>query len=220
MKRLRLLLLASGRGSHVVNLVAATRGGRIDGVVTRVVCDRPEAPVLGKAQALDVPTTLLEPVAPGARLPEAAEEQLLGIARADEAGLIALCGFMRLLSAEVLERLALPVLNVHPSLLPSFRGLHAQRQAIEAGVRVTGVTVHFVDSGMDTGPILLQAALPIHPDETEESLSQRLLPLEHRLYAEAVRLYAMGAVRREGRRVTIRPGAVSDWLAPGAEGGN
>jgi phosphoribosylglycinamide formyltransferase-1 len=219
MKRLRLLLLASGRGSHVVNLVQATRDGRIDGEVTRVVCDRPDAPVVSEARALGVPTTLLEPFAPGARLPAAAEAEILAAARADGTGLVALCGFMRLLSGDLIERFGVPVLNVHPALLPSFRGLHAQRQAIEAGVRVTGVTVHFVDAGMDTGPILLQAPLAVRPDDTEDSLSRRLLPLEHRLYAEAIRLCASGAVRREGRRVTIEPGAVSDWLALCAERG-
>jgi len=217
MKRFRLLLLASGRGSHVVNLVHATRDGRIDGEVTRVICDRPDAPVLSEARALGVPVTLLESAGPGARLPAAAEAEILAAARADAIGLVALCGFMRLLSGDLIEGFGVPVLNVHPALLPSFRGLHAQRQAIEAGVRVTGVTVHFVDAGMDTGPILLQAALSIRPDDTEETLSKRLLPLEHRVYAEAIRLYASGAVRREGRRVTIQPGAVPDWVALDAE---
>jgi phosphoribosylglycinamide formyltransferase-1 len=220
MRRLRLLLLASGRGSHAANLIEATREGRIPGEVARVACDRPDAPVLSKAAALGVPATLLEPVVAGARLSPEAEDRLLDLARADSVELVALCGFMRLLRGSFLERLALPVLNVHPALLPSFRGLHAQRQAIEAGVRVTGVTVHFVDAGMDTGPILLQAPLAVLQDDTEESLSQRLLPLEHKVYAEAVRLFASGAVRREGRRVTIEPGAMSDWIAPVGERGN
>jgi phosphoribosylglycinamide formyltransferase 1 len=220
MKRLRLLLLASGRGSHVVNLIEATRDGRISGEVARVVSDRPDAPVLSKTRALGIPSTLLEPVTPGARLSPEAEEHLLTLARADAVNLVALCGFMRLLRGDLLERLGVPVLNVHPALLPSFRGLNAQRKAIEAGVRVTGVTVHFVDAGTDTGPILLQAPLSVLPDDTEESLSERLLPLEHRLYAEAVRLIALGAVHREGRRVMIEPGAASDWLARGAERGN
>jgi phosphoribosylglycinamide formyltransferase-1 len=220
MKRLRLLLLASGRGSHAANLVEATRDGRIDGDVTRIVSDRPDAAVLAKARALGVPATLLEPVAPGARLDPAAEERLLAIAREDRAELVALCGFMRLLRGDTLERLGVPVVNVHPALLPSFRGLHAQRQAIEAGVRVTGVTVHFVDAGMDTGPILLQAPLTVLPDDTEESLSERLLPLEHKVYVEAVRLLARGAVRREGRRVRIDPGAGTDPIPHDAKRGS
>ena len=95
---------------------------------------------------------------------------------------------MRLLSADVIERVGVPILNVHPSLLPAFRGLHPQRRALEAGVRVTGATVHFVDAGMDTGPILVQAPLTVRPEDTEQTLSDRLLPLEHRLYVEAIQL--------------------------------
>jgi len=118
---------------------------------------------------------------------------------------VALCGFMRLLSGDFLEQVAVPVVNVHPSLLPAFRGLNAQRQALESGVRVTGATVHFVDSGMDTGPILLQAPLEVLPGDTEQSLSDRLLCLEHRLYVEAVRLIQQGLVHREGGRVRVDP---------------
>jgi len=201
----------------VVNLVEATRDGRLDAEVARVVCDRPDAAVIPRARTLGVPVTLLEPFVPGARLPAAAEEQLLTLARADAPDLALLCGFMRLLGGGVIERMGAPILNVHPSLLPSFRGLHAQRQAIEAGVRVTGATVHFVDAGMDTGPIVLQAPLWVRPEDTVESLSERLLPLEHRLYVEAVRLFSRGAVRREGRRVTIELDAASNWVALGAE---
>jgi phosphoribosylglycinamide formyltransferase 1 len=204
-KRFRLLVLASGRGSNAVNLVEATRDGRIPGEVTRVVSDRPDAAVLAEARALGVPVLALAGCPPGARLGLEAERELLRAAREDRADLLALCGFMRLLSAEFLERVDVPVLNVHPSLLPAFRGLHAQRQALESGVRVTGATVHFVDPGMDTGPILLQAPLEVLPGDTEQTLSERLLPLEHRLYVEAIRLIQRGAVHREGGIVRIDP---------------
>ena len=186
MKEFRLLVLASGRGSHAVNLIEATRDGRIQGEVTRVVSDRPDAAVLEEARALGVRTTTLGPVAAGARLAPEAERQLLQAAREDEVDLVCLCGFMRLLSAEFIEQVGVPILNVHPSLLPAFPGLHAQRRALEAGAPVTGATVHIVDAGMDTGPIVLQAPLPIRSDDTERTLSDRLLPLEHRLYVEAI----------------------------------
>jgi phosphoribosylglycinamide formyltransferase-1 len=203
-KGFRLLVLASGRGSHAVNLIEATRDGRILGEVARVVSDRPDAVVLAEARALGVPVLALAPAGPGARLDADAEGAILRAAREDGADLLALCGFMRLLSADFLERVAVPVVNVHPSLLPAFRGLNAQRQAVEAGAQVTGATVHFVDSGMDTGPILLQAPLAVLPGDTEQTLSDRLLPLEHRLYVEAIRLIQRGAVRRDGRTVRIR----------------
>jgi len=187
-KEFRLLVLASGRGSHTVNLIEATRDGRIQGEVTRVVSDRPDAAVLEEARALGVRTTTLGPVAAGARLTPEAERQLLQAAREDGVDLLCLCGFMRLLSADFIEQVGVPILNVHPSLLPAFPGLHAQRRALEAGVPVTGATVHIVDAGMDTGPILLQAPLPIRSDDTEQTLSDRLLPLEHRLYVGAIQM--------------------------------
>ncbi len=186
MKPLRLLLLASGRGSHVANLIDATRDGRLQGTVVRVVTDSPDAPALERARERDVPTEVLPQARKGARLSPEAEERILEIAREDRADLVALCGFMKVLRASILDRIRVPVLNVHPSLLPQFRGLHAQRQAIEAGASRTGATVHRVDAGIDTGPIVVQETLDIHPGETAEALSERLLPLEYRLYVEAI----------------------------------
>ena len=186
MKPLLLLLLASGRGTHAVNVIEATRDGRIVGTVTRLVSDRPDAPVLESARARGVPTEVLEPVHPGARLAPEAEARLLEIVGEDAPDLIALCGFMRLLRKSFLDRVAAPILNVHPSLLPAFPGLEPQRQAVEAGATRTGVTVHRVDAGMDTGPIVAQVDTKILPGETAEALAERLLPIEHRLYVEAI----------------------------------
>lgn len=187
MKSIRLLLLASGRGSHVANLIRATRDGRLEGSVVRVVSDRPGAHALEEASNLGVPVTVLEPERAGARLAPEAEEALLSIVAADRPDLIALCGFMKLLRGSFLERAGVPVVNVHPSLLPAFRGLEPQRRAIEAGATVTGATVHYVDAGMDTGRIIAQVELPIAPGETAEALAARLLPLEHDLYVQAIR---------------------------------
>jgi phosphoribosylaminoimidazole-succinocarboxamide synthase len=185
-KPLRLLLLASGRGSHAVNLIEATRDGRIVGEVVRVVSDRRDAPALEEARRHGIPTRVVDPRREGARLAPEAEAELLEIVRGDRADLIALCGFMRILSGSFLTRAGVPVLNVHPSLLPRFRGLNAQRQAIEAGASATGATVHYVDAGVDTGAVVLQESLEIRPGETPEDLAERLLPLEHRLYVSAI----------------------------------
>jgi phosphoribosylglycinamide formyltransferase-1 len=186
MKPLRLLLLASGRGSHAANLIEATRDGRIVGSVVRLVTDRPGAPALESARLLGVATEVLGPVRPGARLAQEAEDRLLEIVNEDAPDLIALCGFMRLLRKSFLDRVSAPILNVHPSLLPAFPGLEPQRRAVESGAATTGVTVHRVDAGMDTGPVVLQIATPILPGETAEALAERLLPIEHRLYVEAI----------------------------------
>jgi phosphoribosylglycinamide formyltransferase-1 len=176
MKPLRLLLLASGRGSHVANLIQATRDGRLAGSVVRVVSDRPDAPALERARELGVPTTVLGPVQDGARLSPEAEAELVSIVERERPDLIALCGFMRLLRASSLERIGVPVLNVHPSLLPQFRGLNE-----------TGATVHRVDAGMDTGTIVLQERVRIQPGESAEELAERLLPIEYKLYVDAIR---------------------------------
>jgi phosphoribosylglycinamide formyltransferase-1 len=143
--------------------------------------------VIQAVEKLGVPVTVLEPVRSGARLAPEAEERLRELIREERPGLVAMCGFMRLLRPETLERAGVPFLNVHPSLLPEFRGLEAQRRAVEARATRTGATVHYVDAGMDTGPIVMQAPLDIRPGETAEELAERLLPLEHRLYVEAIR---------------------------------
>ena len=214
MKPLRLLLLASGRGSHVANLIHATRDGRLSGSVVRVVSDRPDAPALEQARDLGIPVTVLLPWSEGARLSAETEDSLLSIVAEERPHLVVLCGFMRLLRASFLSRAGVPVVNVHPSLLPRFRGLHAQRQAIEAGAAETGVTVHFVDAGMDTGTIVLQRSLAVLPGESVEELTARLLPLEHDTYVEALRRLQRGdpmnASERPLRDVVI-PGRAPDY---------
>jgi phosphoribosylaminoimidazole-succinocarboxamide synthase len=209
MKPLRLFLLASGRGSHTVNLIRACEDGRLRGDVLRVVSDRPDAHAIEEARARGVPVAVLEPFREGARLAPEAEEALLALVARERPNLIALCGFMRLLRGSFLARVGVPVVNVHPSLLPAFRGLHAQRQAVEAGATQTGVTVHLVDAGMDTGPILLQRSLTIQPGESAASLAERLLPIEHETYVEALRRW------QEGEPMNGPKGALRDVVIPG-----
>jgi phosphoribosylglycinamide formyltransferase-1 len=118
--------------------------------------------------------------------------------------LVCLAGFMRVLGPDFIRAFSGRIMNVHPSLLPAFPGLAAQRQALAYGVRIAGATVHFVDEGVDTGPIIVQASVPVHPDDTEEALSARILQEEHRLYPQAIRLFAEGRLEVTGRRVQVR----------------
>jgi len=134
---------------------------------------------------------------------QAQEQDILIWMRENHVELLLLAGYMRVLGSEFMRQVSFPILNIHPSLLPAFPGLHAQRQALEYGVKVSGCTVHFVDEGLDSGPIILQETVPVLYEDTEESLSQRILAVEHRLYAEVVRLLALGKVNRTGRRVQI-----------------
>ncbi len=161
----------------------------------------PTPPSSPPAPATASPPATSIPGRPGARLTPDAETAYVAALR--EAGVewVALAGFMRILGDVFLGAFAERVVNVHPSLLPAFPGLHAQRQALEHGVKVAGCTVHFVDRGVDTGPIILQAAVPVRDDDTEETLAARILAEEHRIYPEALGLLIAGTLRRDGRRV-------------------
>ncbi len=200
--RLRVGVLGSGRGSNLQALLdAAARPGYPAHVVV-VVSDKERAQALERARAHGVAAVWLNPKDFGDR---AAYDAALGrLLEEHRVGLVCLAGFMRILTPELVRAFAGRVLNIHPSLLPAFPGLHAQRQALDYGVKVAGATVHFVDEGVDTGPIALQASVPVQPDDTEESLSARILAVEHRIYPEAVRLFAEGRLRLAGRKVIVR----------------
>lgn len=201
MKKLRIGVLVSGRGSNLQAIIDAVRAGWLPVEIGVVISDKPEAYALERARRADIPAVVIER---GSYESRGAFEQAIWAALA-AAGveLITLAGFMRILSGDFTARYAQRVINIHPALLPAFPGLHAQAQALAYGVKVTGCTVHFVDEGMDTGPIILQAAVPVEEDDTEETLSQRILTQEHRLYPLALQLLAEGRIKVEGRRVRI-----------------
>jgi phosphoribosylglycinamide formyltransferase 1 len=201
--RLRVGVLASGRGSNLQALLDASARPDYPAEVVLVISDRERAAALDRARAAGVEALFVNPKDFGDR--ESFDRALVREFTARRVGLVCNAGFMRILSAPYVRALAGRAMNIHPSLLPSFPGLHAQRQALEHGAKVAGATVHFVDEGpVDTGPIILQASVPVQPDDTEESLSARILAEEHRLYPEAVRLFAEGRLEVVGRRVIIR----------------
>jgi phosphoribosylglycinamide formyltransferase-1 len=201
--RLSLAVLASGRGSNLKAILEACDAPEYPARVAVVISDRERAPALERAQGRGVPARFLNPKDSADR---AAYDATLAAALEEHGvDLVCLAGFMRVLGPAFIRRFQGRIMNVHPSLLPAFPGLAAQRQALDHGVRVTGATVHFVDEGVDTGPIILQASVPVHPDDTEETLAARILREEHRLYPEAIRLFAEGRLRIAGRRVTVEP---------------
>ena len=199
---LRVGVLASGRGSNFRALAEAVAAGRIPAAVVVLVSDRAGAPALGVAREHRIEAVVVDPKQHPSR--DAHEKAVIGVLEERRVGLVCLAGYMRLLSAGFVAHFAGRLLNVHPSLLPAFPGLHPHRQALAHGVRVSGATVHFVDEGVDTGPVVLQAAVPVEPDDTEESLAARILVEEHRIYPEAVRLFAEGRLEIRGRRVDVR----------------
>ena len=190
---LRVGVLASGRGSNLQAILDATRLPDFPARVVVVIADRERAMALERAAGAGVPGVFLDPKAYGDR--ETYDAALLACLEEHGVELVCLAGFMRILGAAFVRRLRGRLINIHPSLLPAFPGLHAQRQALHHGVKVAGATVHFVDEGVDTGPIIAQASVPVRDDDTEESLSERILVQEHRLYPDVIRRLAEGGVR-------------------------
>ncbi|AGA68735.1 formyltetrahydrofolate-dependent phosphoribosylglycinamide formyltransferase [Desulfitobacterium dichloroeliminans LMG P-21439] len=198
---MRIGVLASGRGSNLQALIEVWKQGMLGADIVAVGSDREDALALQRAQDVGVLNQAFPLRNYGTRGEQ--EGAILSWLREQGVELLVLAGFMRVLSKEFLQACQIPVINIHPSLLPAFQGLHAQRQAVEYGVKLSGCTVHYVDEGLDSGPIILQEAVAVLPDDTEASLSDRILEVEHRIYPEAVKLVATGRVSRQGRVVEI-----------------
>lgn len=199
---LKIGVLASGAGTNLQALLDASREGRIAAEVAVVICNVAGAGALDRAREAGVPSVCMEHGHYDDRA--SFDADLVNALRAHRVDLVCLAGFMRLLSPQFVDAFRGRILNIHPSLLPAFPGLHAQRQALAAGVKITGCTVHLVDEGLDAGPIVAQAAVPVHEGDTEETLAARIREQEHPLYVHAVGLFARGLVL-QGRRV-LTPG--------------
>lgn len=201
MSLLKIGVLASGRGSNLQALLDACAGGNIPAEVAVVLSDHADAYALQRARQSQVPARHVDPAAWSGK--EQYEQELVRLLQAHGVELVCLAGYMRLVGRVMLQAFPGRIMNIHPSLLPAFPGLHAQKQALDYGVRFAGCTVHFVDEGMDSGPIILQAVVPVQDGDDETSLAARILEQEHQIYPRAVDLFARGKLRLEGRRVRI-----------------
>ena len=203
MRKKVLGVLVSGRGSNLQAILDAINADRLTAKIGVVISDNPEANALRRVAGMDIPTAVVERKKYGSKQEfEAAIIEQLDLHHVE---LVLLAGFMRILSPQFINRFPIRIMNIHPALLPSFPGLDAQEQAIRYGVKVSGATVHFVDEGMDSGPIILQEAVPVEDDDTVTTLAERILHLEHRLYVRAVRLYCEGRIHISGRAVKVLP---------------
>jgi phosphoribosylglycinamide formyltransferase-1 len=200
-RKLKVGVLVSGSGTNLQAMIDQIEAGTLAARVVCVISNKADAFALERARRHGIPALHLDHRLFSGR--EAYDAALVAALREHGAELVVLAGFMRIVTPVLLEAFPQAVMNIHPALLPAFPGLHAQRQALEHGAKVTGCTVHFVDSGTDTGPIILQAPVPILEGDTAETLSQRISQEEHRLYPAAVQLYAEGRLTVEGRRVKI-----------------
>ena len=200
-KKLHIGVLASGSGSNLQAIIDTIENGSLAAEVTCVISNNVSAFALERARRHGIPAIHLDHRSYSGR--DNYDGAIVDTLRSHGVDLVVLAGFMRIITPVLLGAYPAAVMNIHPALLPSFPGLHAQKQALEYGVKITGCSVHFVDAGTDTGPVIIQAAVPVLPDDTEETLSCRILTEEHRIYSEAIRLFAAGRLKLDGRRVVV-----------------
>ena len=204
MSRLHIGVLGSGSGSNMQSLLDAIAAGRLDATISCVISDVPDARILERARNHQVPGFYLDPAPFRTKLDGAAEARYIETLRSHGVDTVVLAGFMRMVKPGLLQAFPNRVLNIHPALLPSFPGVHAWEQALNHGAKVAGCTVHFVDAGMDSGPIIVQRAVPVLSTDTPATLHARIQDQEHQAYPEALQLLAEGRLHVEGRRVMMR----------------
>lgn len=202
---LRVAVLASGRGSNLQAVIDAIEAGTLQAKIVAVISNKKEAPALERARRHGLSSIFVDPK-PFAGKPdsrEAYDRELLEVLRLHDVELVLLAGYMKIVTTILVEAFANRMMNIHPSLLPSFPGLDVQKKAIEWGCKLAGCTVHFVTEGVDEGPIILQAAVPLFDDDVPDTLAARILEQEHKIYPRAIQLFAEGRLRIDGRRVFI-----------------
>ena len=205
MSRLKIGVLGSGSGSNMQSIVDEIEAGRLDAEVRVVLADVPDAKILDRAKRHGIPCQYLDCAPWKTKLEGQAEDRCIEILRGAGVDTVVLAGFMRIVKPKLLAAFPNRVLNIHPALLPAFPGVHSWTQALDYGCKVAGVTVHFVDGGTDTGPIIVQKAVPVLEDDTPETLHARIQVEEHKAFPEALALLAAGRLSVEGRRVRIDP---------------
>ena len=194
-------VLVSGRGSNLQAIMDRIADGYLPLEIAVVISDKPDAFALERAQKADIKTVAVERKACASK--EEFEAKITAALEAEGCELVVLAGFMRILSADFVNKWQHKIINIHPALLPSFPGLHGQKQAVDYGVKFSGCTVHFVDAGTDSGPIILQKVVPVMDDDTEDTLADRILVQEHIAMPEALKLWAEGKLQIDGRKVKV-----------------
>ncbi|MBQ7476557.1 MAG: phosphoribosylglycinamide formyltransferase [Selenomonadaceae bacterium] len=196
---IKLGVLCSGRGTDLQSIIDAIKRGDLNAEISVVITDKPNVPALERAEKAGIKNICVD----RKNFADRADFETELLKNLEGVDLVVLAGFMRILSPNFVRRYEGRLMNIHPSLLPSFPGAHAHRDALNFGVKISGCTVHFVDEGTDSGPIILQAAVEVHEDDTEETLSARILEQEHIIYPQAIKLFVEGRLKIVGRQVKI-----------------
>lgn len=205
MSKIRIGVLVSGRGSNLQAIIDTIERGQLAAEIAVVISDQADAYSLERAKKHNIPAVHVSAKGYKGKRNEY-DALLVQELQGRSVELVCLAGFMRIITPVLIAAFPHRILNIHPSLLPAFPGLHVQKKALDHGVKFSGCTVHFVDAGMDTGPIIIQAVVPILDSDTEDSLSARILTQEHKIYSRAIQLYAEGRLKIEGRRVSVGGG--------------
>ncbi|MBN2844621.1 MAG: phosphoribosylglycinamide formyltransferase [Deltaproteobacteria bacterium] len=201
-KKLSLGVLVSGSGSNLQSIIDSIESGILHASIEIVVSNNPDAFALERAKKHHLESIVIDHAEFASR--EDFDQRMVDVLTSHSVDLVVMAGFMRILSTLFLRSFPMRIINIHPALLPSFQGLHAQKKAFDYGVKFSGCTVHFADEGVDTGPIIIQSVVPVYDDDTEESLQKRILKEEHRIYPQAIQLIAEGKIEIAGRKVKIR----------------
>lgn len=194
-------VLASGRGSNFQAIIDSINSGFLDAQIAVLITDNPDAYAIERAKGNNIEVLVLKPRDFSDK--NTYYSHLASELKTRDVELVILAGFMRVVGKAIIDVFKNRIMNIHPALLPSFPGLHGQKQAVDYGIKISGCTVHFVDEGVDTGPVIIQAAVPVYADDTEESLSERILKQEHKIFPQAIKLYAEGKIKIHGRKVFI-----------------
>lgn len=204
MKKVNIGVLVSGSGSNLQSIIDAIESGHLNAEITVVLSNNPDAFALERSRKHGIPAQIVNHRDFPKR--EDFDGQLVSILKSRDVELVVLAGFMRVITPSFLHAFPMKVMNIHPALLPAFPGVHVQQMALEYGVKFAGCTVHFVDEGVDSGPIIIQSAVPVYDEDTVDILSARILKEEHQIYPQAIQLYAEGKLMIQGRRVKVSGG--------------
>lgn len=210
-ERVHIGVLVSGSGSNLQSIIDKIEAGTLDAVIRVVVSNNAGAYALERARKHGIPSVVLDHRDYPDR--QAFDEAMIAVLREHSVELVVMAGFMRVLTSSFLQAFSMRVMNIHPALVPSFQGLHGQERAFRYGVKFTGCTVHFADEGVDSGPVIIQAVVPVFDDDTAEILAERILKEEHRIYPQAIQYYAEGNLEIAGRKVRLKRGAKVEYKA-------
>lgn len=202
MKKLNLGVLVSGSGSNLQAIIDNIESGKLDAVVRVVISNVPGVMALDRAKNHNIPAVVIDHKDFGTK--DEFDRETIDVLKSYSVDLVIMAGFMKILTPVFLKAFSGKIMNIHPALLPSFPGLHVQQKAFDYGVKFSGCTVHFADEGVDTGPIIIQAVVPVYDNDTADKLQQRILKEEHRIYSQAIQFYAEGKLEFEGRKVRIK----------------